>query len=123
MTVKGVFKIDVFDCKVHIIVANSVKSSVNYHLRKHGQEGIDYEPSGLFCKADPDRIGTYYVFFCRQDLSVDIYHHEQSHLVEQILIDRDIKPVDEVRAYLTGCVSKKFDRFFKSRKIKLKTTR
>jgi hypothetical protein len=123
MTARGTFKVDVFDCQVHIIIAKSVKSSVNYHLRKHGQELITFEPSGYFCKPDADRIGNYYVFLSEEDLSVDIYHHEQSHLVEQILIDRDIKPVDEVRAYLTGYVSRMFDRFFKARKIKLRNKR
>ena len=125
MTKKGKFTVDVYDCNVHIIVATSVRSSVNYHLRKHNDEDecIDFEPSGFFCKPDPNRIGNYFVFFSEEDLAVDVINHEKSHLVEQILIDRDIKAVDEVRSYLDGYISKMFDKFFTSRKIKLKNKR
>lgn len=123
MTRKGKFNVDVFDCTIHIVIATSVKSSVNYYLRKHNHDLIDFEPSGFFCKPDPDRIGNYFIFFSEEDLAVDIINHEKSHLVEQILLDRDIKPIDEVRSYLDGYISRRIDQFFKERKVKIKNKR
>jgi len=125
MTIKGKFKVDVFDCTIHIVIAKSIKNSVNYYLTKAGQTNslIDYEPSGLFCNPHTERIGNYFIFFQEEDVTVDIINHEKSHLVEQILIDRDIKPKDEIRSYLDGYISRMVDLFFKKRKIKVKNKR
>jgi hypothetical protein len=123
MTIKAKFNVDVFDCTVHITICKSIKSSANYYLAKCGSELITFEPSGLFCNPHCDRIGNYYIFFHEDDLTVDVVNHEKSHLVEEILIDRDIKPEDEVRSYLDGFVSSKIDLFFRKRKIKLKNKR
>lgn len=125
MTRKGSFKVDVFDCTVHIIITDSIKRSINYHLRKYNNkdELLTFEPSGFFCKPDPERIGNYYILFSNEDLAIDLINHEKSHLVEEILTDRDIKPVDEIRSYLDGFISHKIDSFFKKRKIKVKNKR
>lgn len=123
MTKTGKFVVDVFDCNVHIVVAKSIKSSINYHLRKYGQELLDFEPSGYYCRPDGDKIGNYYILFNEADVSVDIINHEKSHLVEDILLDRGIKPVDEIRSYLDGFISHKVDLFFKNRKIKVRNKR
>lgn len=123
MTIKGKFNVNVFDCNIHIVLTDSIKRSINYHLRKYNQELLTFEPSGLFCKPDPDRIGNYYILFCIEDLAIDVINHEKSHLVEQILVDRDIKPVDEIRSYLDGYLSHQIDLFFKKRKIKVKNKR
>jgi hypothetical protein len=126
MTIKGSFKVDVFDCSVHVVIAKSIMSSVNYHLRKAGykqEDFLHFEPSGFFCNPTPDRIGNYYIFFQESDLTVDVVNHEKSHLVEHILTDRDIEPKDEVRCYLDGYISRMIDLFFKSRKIKIKNKR
>ena len=123
MTIKGKFEVDVFDCTIHLVIAKSIKASANYYLRRADNTVIDYEPSGFFCNPHTERIGNYYVFFQEDDVTTDVVNHEKSHLVEQILIDRDIKPKDEVRAYLDGYVSRMFDLFFKKRKIKIKNKR
>lgn len=126
MTRKGSFRVDVFDCTVHIVLTDSIKRSINYHLRKHNvtkDELLAFEPSGFFCKPDPERIGDYYILFLNEDLAVDIVNHEKCHLVEQILTDRDIKPIDEIRSYLDGYISSQIDLFFKKRKIKVKNKR
>lgn len=123
MVIKGSFQVDVFDCNVYILVGDSIRNSINYHLRKCGTGEIDFDPSAFFCNPDLSKIGKYYLFFDVDDLSVDIVNHEKSHLVEQILTDRDIKPVDEIRSYLDGFLSRKIHMFFKNRKIKLKDKR
>ena len=126
MTIKGKFKVDVFDCTIHITIAKSIKNSVNYYLRQTGHEGsdlIDFEPSGFFCNPHSERIGNYFIFFNEEDITIDVINHEKSHLVEQILTDRDIKPKDEIRSYLDGYVSRMIDLFFRKRKIKIKNKR
>lgn len=123
MTIKGKFNVDVFDCTVHIIICKSIKNSANYYFRKADSTLIDYEPSGLFCNPNVERIGNYYVFFQEDDVTSDITNHEKSHLVEAILLDRNITPKNEVRAYLDGYVSRMFDSFFRKRNIKIKNKR
>jgi hypothetical protein len=123
MSVKGKFNVDVFDCTVHVIITKSIKASVNYHLRRADAETIDYEPSGLFCRPNVERIGNYYIFFHEDDVTSDIINHEKSHLVEAILLDRNITPKNEVRAYLDGYISRMIDSFFKKRKMKIKNKR
>lgn len=125
MAITGKFKIDVYQCHVYIKVCKSVKSSVNYYLAKNNFKLHDCEPAGMFCNPLSDeRIGSYYIFLNQEDgLNVEVVNHEKSHLVEQILLDRGIKPIDEVRSYLDGYVSQMIDLFFKKRKIKLKNKR
>ncbi len=123
MSIKGKFDVDVYDCTVLITITKSIRTSVNYYLRKYNGETINFEPSGYFCNPRGDRIGMYYIFFHEDDVTSDVINHEKSHLVEQILIDRDIKPEDEVRAYLDGHISKMMDSFFRKKKIKVKNRR
>jgi hypothetical protein len=123
MSIKGKFSVDVFDCTVNITITKSVKASVNYYLRRVGATLIDYEPSGLFCNPNVERIGNYYIFLHEDDITSDVINHEKSHLVEAILMDRNITPKNEVRAYLDGYISRKIDSFFKVRKIKIKNKR
>jgi hypothetical protein len=123
MTIKGKFNVDVFDCTVHIIICKSIKASANYYLKQADATLIDYEPSGLFFNPHIERIGNYYVFFQENDVTSDVINHEKSHLVEQVLLDRNITPKNEVRAYLDGYISRMFDSFFRKRKLKIKNKR
>jgi len=125
MATTGKFKIDVYQCTVYIKICKSVKSSVNYYLAKNNFQLHDHEPSGMFCNPlSNERIGSYYIFLNQKDgLNVEVVNHEKSHLVEQILLDRGIKPIDEVRSYLDGYISQMIDLFFKKQKIKLKNKR
>lgn len=121
MAIKGLFKVDVFDCIVHIVISDNIKQSINYHLKKFDQEllGCNDHPAAYFCRPNPDRIGNYYVYFSHRWLDTVHINHEKSHLCEQILIDRSIKPKDEVRAYLEGFISQKLDAFFRKHKLKI----
>lgn len=124
MTTKGFFNIDVYACGVHVIVGDNIQRSINYHLRQDGQKEIDFEPDGYFNQyVSEGRIGTYYLFFNRENLCHEIINHEKSHLVEQILKDRSISTRGEVQAYLDGCVSQKLMAFFKKRKLKIHDNR
>jgi hypothetical protein len=119
MTIKGEFYVPIYDAFVKIIVADNLLRSINYHLTKHGHKKEEKSPGGYFFYPHYEH-GTYYLFFCKNTLTVNAVNHEKSHLIDQILIDRSIKPKDEVRAYLDGFVSNKVDLFFKRRKSKLK---
>lgn len=117
MTLNGRFKVPIYECTVIITVSDNIKKSINTYLRMNGDEKIDWNVGG-FCYC-PD-IDKYYVFFDKDYLSVNTINHEKSHLVEMILKDRDIVAEDEVKCYLDGFISEKFDLFFKKRKFKIK---
>jgi hypothetical protein len=121
MTITGGFNVPIYGCDVKIIISPTLKRSVNYYLRKHGEEKIEFEPAAFFFHPvnNPEK-SIYYVFFDSDRLTTNELNHEKSHLVEEILKDRDIKPKDEVRAYLDGFISDKMDLFFKRRKGKIK---
>ena len=123
MTQKNQFNVDVFDCTVHVIVSDNIRRSIDYYLRTYGQGKLEDDVSGYFFGPCPEDVSNYFIFFDSEDVTTDVIAHEESHLVEQILIDRDIKPVDEVRAYLTGFISRKIDLIFKRRKLKIRNKR
>jgi hypothetical protein len=123
MTIKGTFTVDVYDCTVHIVVSDRIKTVINNQLRKDEISEIDFAPSGFFYSRGGDYIGDYYLFFDVADVTVDILNHEKCHLVEHILTDREIKAEDETRSYLDGFISRKVDSFMKKRKIKIKNKR
>lgn len=89
-------------------------------MRKHNEDPIEEEPAAYFFR--PVEESVYYVFFDSDRLNVNEFNHEKSHLVEEILNNRDIKPKDEVRAYLDGFIAEKMTLFFKRRKIEIKTS-
>lgn len=119
MTTKGSFKVDIYNCDVHIVVTDNIRRSINYYLRKGNHEVLpEGDEPGAYCFSDT--CTDYYVFFNRKTIDVSYVNHEKSHLVESILEDRGINPKDETRAYLDGFLSEKIDAFFKRRKIKVK---
>lgn len=123
MTRKGRFKCDVFDCDIFITVSDNLLRSINTYFIKNEDGKLKYCPAGYFYRPGGDAIGTYHIFFDFNSLAVNIINHEKSHLVEEILTDRGIKPLDEVRSYLDGFISHKIDSFFTKRKIKIKNKR
>lgn len=121
MTFKGQFKVPIYSATVHIVVSDNVKRSINYYARKYKEDEIDFSPAGYCYRPYNDgKIGTLFLFFDIKDLDVDTIDHEKSHLVDYILEDRDIKPRNEVRAYLDGFIGNKINLFFKRRKKKIK---
>jgi hypothetical protein len=121
MVIRGYFKIDVYQCTIHIIVTDDTVRSINSLHNKFNYLPIDYAVEGYVVSSE-DTIGDYYVVLDSDRLCVNGVNHEKSHVVEHILQDRGIKPNSEVRSYLDGFVSNKFDLFFKKRKLKLKNT-
>lgn len=119
MKAKGYFSVDVYHCRVHVIIAKDICRSINYRLKKNEQEIIEFCPCAYFCGSLGD-MANYYLFFQEGNINNDFLNHEKSHLVEQILIDRDIKPVDEQRSYLDGYVSTRLHKLLKIKKIKVK---
>jgi hypothetical protein len=118
MTIKGSFHVPIYECDVIITISDRIKNCLNYYLNQHDLQKHEYDFAGLVWR--PDGISVYYVFFGTEDLDVNTYNHEKSHLVEWILKDRSISAQNEVRSYLDGFVSKKMNDFFSKRKIKLK---
>lgn len=119
MVTKGKFYVPIFDCTVTITISDDPRKSLNYYLEKYGDEKIDYNISG-FCYRPESGIGKYFLFFEKCTLDSNYWNHEKSHLVETILTDRDMKPVDELRSYLDGFISKKMNQFLLNRKMRLK---
>lgn len=117
MVVKGKFNVPIYNCEVHVIVSDNLLASINYRLRVNGDGKLKDEPGAYFYNHD---ACNYYVFFKKETLDINYLNHEKSHLVEQILKDRGIRAMDEVRSYLDGFVSEKLNEFLKKRKIKLK---
>lgn len=121
MTIKTKFNVDVYSCTVHVICCGDVRRSVNYYCKKYDKDdkGIDYAVDGFFFKPY-GKIGTYYVWFDINNMSVNTLNHEKSHLVESILKDRGIKASGEQRAYLEGLVSEKIGVWLDYQKNNLK---
>lgn len=118
MTIKGKFRVPIYECDVNVIISDRIKDCLNYHYGKHDLDKEQWNFAGMVWR--PDSVGSYYVFFDKEGLDVNTYNHEKSHLVEWILKDRNISAQNEVRSYLDGYISKKMNDFFKKRKIKLK---
>jgi hypothetical protein len=125
MTIKGFFRIDVFDCTVFLHVSDNIKRVINYQFKKHNREdeSLENDVSGYFVNFRVPKIGEYHIFLDYSDLAVDVINHEKSHLIDHVLQDRDIKLDDEVRAYLDGYISHKIDEFLKKKRLKVKNKR
>lgn len=123
MTIKGYFKVPIYNCRVEIVVSDNLKIIINNLYKKHNYDNDGQDVGALCynpCSAEP---GVYYLLFDKEQLSyvgLNFVNHEKSHLIEYILEDRGIKAKDEVRSYLDGFLSEKIHSFFKKRKIKLK---
>jgi hypothetical protein len=121
MVVKTKIPIDIFACKVIVIVADDCKKSLNYYLNSFDEKSIDYEIGGYTFRPGGN-MDNYYLFFSKKDLCVNFINHEKAHLTEYILSDRGIKPIDEIRSYLDGWISEKLHDFFKNKKLKIKNS-
>jgi hypothetical protein len=121
MTIKKKFYIDVYSCTVLIICCDNVKRSVNRYCKKYDPDdkGISYDVVGFFYKPD-GAIKEYFIWFDINNIDVNTVNHEKSHLVEEILKDRNIKPSGEIRAYLDGLISEKIAAFFAYQKNNIK---
>lgn len=118
MVTKGYFHVPIFNCYVNIIISEDLKRVINIYLKKK-EDKIEYEP-WAFSWNPSDECANYYLFLGKKTFDIDCLNHEKSHIVDFILEDRNIKPNDEVRAYLDGYISKKIFDFLKNKKIKIK---
>jgi hypothetical protein len=121
MTIRTTFKVDVYDCSVHIICTDKVKASVNRYCKKYDKDdkGINFEPDGFFFRPT-EFIHSYYIWLDINNLTNNALSHEKSHLVDAILQDRKIRPHGEQRAYLEGYISEKIAAFFEYQENNLK---
>ena len=118
MTIKGYFHVPIYECGVTITISDRVKDCLNAYYRKHDLELEKFNFEGLVWR--PEGVADYYVFFDLENLGINTFNHEKSHLVEWILKDRNISAQNEVRSYLDGYISKRMNDFFQKHKIKLK---
>lgn len=116
MTVRGKFRVDVYNCYVYVFYTDQIIRSVNFFCNKFGWDKIKSAVEGYVVPGNLD----YYLFVSKEHCSVDTINHEKSHVVDFILQERSIKSKDEVRAYLDGYVSRRLNKFFKKHKIKIK---
>lgn len=121
MTITGKFHIDVYNCDVHFILCDDVKKELHKIYKKHGEtKKFPKEQEFKGFMYGPEDIDHYYLLICHEDFNHDIFNHEKSHLVEEMLVDRGIRARDEARCYLDGCISTKFNKLFAKKKLKLK---
>ena len=120
MTIRGTFKVPIYNCQVNIIVSDNLKLIINNLFRKHNYHNDGQEVGALCYNPSDAEFGVYYLLFDKSELCLNFMNHEKSHLIEYILEDRGIKAKDEVRSFLDGFLSDKIHSFFKQRKIKLK---
>lgn len=122
MVVKSKFHIDVYDCDVIVHISDDLTHSVNTYLKKFGDES-DVETgcvyNGYFMRPQ-NSLDTYIVFYQSDSINQENVNHEKSHLVEQILVDRDIPSLGEPRAYLDAFISKKLNALLKKKGFKIK---
>lgn len=123
--IKGTIKVPIYDCCVKIFIEKRdiLLPLINKYLKICEMEPFDLEKDvpadGLFF-GDANAVGTYYIFYKKETLCMNTYHHEKCHFVEAVLRDREMSIRGESRAYLDGWMSEKFAKFAKKHKLKLK---
>jgi hypothetical protein len=119
MIIKGIFRVPIFDADIIIIVSDNLLKTINRYYKKHGDTDFEVVEPGALFYSDGNADTPYYLFFHKSNITTEVVNHEKSHLVEEILIDRSIEPIDEIRSYVDGFVSTKINLFFKRRKLKI----
>lgn len=122
MTIKGRIYIPIFYSKINIVVSDNINLVYRNLCRKYESKVEDLGTGdGYSVNFNEFCAGHYYLFFVKNKLDVATFNHEKSHIIEYILKDCGISPTNEVRSYLDGYVSEQLDKWFKRRKIKLKS--
>lgn len=99
MTSKKTFKIDIYSCKITIIITENVMDEEEKLYIKMGEEPEDITPNdGLTIFFDN---GHYYVMFKEAALSHNLIAHEIFHLTLAITENRTIDD-EEAKAWLNG---------------------
>jgi len=101
-------KIPIYNCTVHVIIDEGIEKVINRYIKKHkicedliipeGDEVHGY----VLTKRD---VTNYFVFYSIKSLTVTYLTHEISHVVDDILQEKNIEQNGEARCYLTGYIS------------------
>lgn len=117
----GKIFIPIFECTVKVVIAPndvSMLRSINYYLRKRKDSPWLTPPEAAFMVEHNDYSDSYILFFNKKNLTVNLINHEKSHVLEQILLDRQIRSTGEVRSYLDGWFSNKLTLLFRDNGFK-----
>lgn len=110
-------KIAVYDCTIKVVISKDIRKVINsYVKRKKWDKDTalpeDHNVHGLAISNED--MKEYYVFYDIEDVKVKFLTHEISHIVDFILVERDLEDKGEAKAYLTGYISEKiFDYILK----------
>jgi hypothetical protein len=117
MKCSKIFNIDIYSCKVQLIVTDDVYTEEKNLYLKNNEEHIDYVPSdGVTLNFAND---IYYIIFHDDSISHNLIAHELYHLVSSICDYRSIDE-EESRAWLCGYLTQIFYKFLIKKNITIK---
>jgi len=117
MRISKVFNIDIYSCKVQLIVTDDVYNEEKTLYAKNGEDHEEYVASdGITLNFEND---IYYVVFSTNSVSHNLIAHELYHLVCSICDYRNIEE-EESRAWLCGYLTEMFYKFLDKKNITIK---
>ena len=120
MTHTGSFFVPIYNCTVTLYVGPDIKNKCAEYEEIH--QDIDKVPEDKGTSRGvtyaPDDIDFLYILIDEKDFTVNIFNHERSHLVDELLESRDMQARDECRAYLEGFIAEQFELLFLKMKIR-----
>ncbi len=123
MEIKKSFDVDVYCCKVVVVVTDNMEATMKKYLKKFKlpyEEGSVYE--GLFISDTTSESSSYYILFNKNSLSINTIAHESYHACARILKDRGVdisSDNEEPVAYLMGYVVQSVINVIVSQKLNL----
>lgn len=106
MKFKLTIKVPVYSFTCDIIFDHEIESRINAVRKKQKLEPIEGTVHGY--ALGENNIHKYTIFYSLDRLSINTISHEISHLIDYVLLDREVDPpTGEPRAYLTGHVTEK----------------
>lgn len=110
-------KLPMYQCKVVIVIVDSVKAEVDKIYKKHKlKEEFEGEAEGALVHND---IDCYYLFIGTQFITHNTIAHEIFHAAVRITEDRDITD-EETQAWLAGHITETLYKFLEKRKLQVK---
>lgn len=103
-------KLDLYQCKVHLIVASDLEKEASRIHKRYKEIYIDGPCEGYCLSFD---MADYYLIIEEKHTSINTIAHEVYHIVQSLLEDRDIKD-EESGAWLCGMLMEEAVKFYKN---------
>jgi hypothetical protein len=114
---KIIIQVPVYQFKCIVIIDKDIEKRVNAFIKRHKwNEDLFTDSTQVHGVAvNPGVMDAYYIFYSIESVTANIITHEVSHLVDDVLEDRQINDT-EARAYLSGYINEKiFDYVIKNK--------